>query len=219
MVRSLAPACPWVSTCVVHLSTYCLPSGWHNVGPQHSVLETIFRLEDCHPPPWAELTDPVSLQEPSGLLTKHPVVSVCWGRKGIGEGHFLLLPCVGGGRGEVASAPAAASMGLSTSKLPPRVCNGARLHYTATQVPGPTGSCVSPLTKLVPPHLPDGGDSLPERRSSASSCTVPPSPRTMPGSQQTFADRLTDDWLTDRHQPAPVTKRTNVAGLCRVVEG
>lgn len=100
MVRSLAPACPWVSTCVVHLSTYCLPSGWHNVGPQHSVLETIFRLEDCHPPPWAELTDPVSLQEPSGLLTKHPVVSVCWGRKGIGEGHFLLLPCVGGGGGE-----------------------------------------------------------------------------------------------------------------------
>lgn len=102
MVRSLAPACPWVSTCVVHLSTYCLPSGWHNVGPQHSVLETIFRLEDCHPPPWAELTDPVSLQEPSGLLTKHPVVSVCWGRKGIGEGHFLLLPCVGGaGRGGI----------------------------------------------------------------------------------------------------------------------
>lgn len=41
---------------------------WHEVWPEQSILETTSRLNDLNPPPGAELVDPVSLQEPPGLL-------------------------------------------------------------------------------------------------------------------------------------------------------
>ena len=103
-LRSLAPACTWVSSCVVHLSTWCLPSTWHEVWPEQSILETTSRLNDLNPPAGAELVDPVSLQEPPGLLLSIlelvcECVCLC-----VSEGHLLLLPRILGNQGAAASS-------------------------------------------------------------------------------------------------------------------